>query len=64
MTDTVDELRMSLPLFIRLLEFARENSKSDLDLHFLAENALKFTILGNKTLTMNDYTNVVEVPNG
>lgn len=64
MTDAVDELRMSVPLFIRLLEFARENSKSDLDLHFLAENALKFAIVSGKTLTMNDYVDLVEVTNG
>lgn len=36
MEETV--LKMTVPLFIRLLEFAREESCTDVDLHFVAEN--------------------------
>ena len=33
--DDTDALKMTIPLFIRLLEFAREDAKSDVDLHKL-----------------------------
>ena len=32
-------VRMTLPLFIRLLEYAHEDAKSDIDLHQIAERA-------------------------
>jgi hypothetical protein len=49
---------MSVPLFIRLLEFAREDAHSDLDLHFVAENVVR---LGEAKshLTMKDYDDIV-----
>lgn len=34
-------LRLNVPLMLRLLEFAREDSNSDLDLHFLVENLVR-----------------------
>ncbi len=49
---SVDTICMDVPLFIRLLEFAREDAKDDEALHLATENALK---LGEKTLTMQDY---------
>lgn len=36
-----DIAKLSIPLLLRLLEFAREDSKSDLDLHFVVENVVK-----------------------
>lgn len=54
--ETMDTLKMDVPLFIRLLEFAREDAKDDMALHTLTENALK---LGDKTLTMEDYQQIV-----
>lgn len=54
--ETMDTLKMDVPLFIRLLEFAREDAKDDMALHTLTENALK---LGDKTLTMEDYEQIV-----
>lgn len=53
---TMDKITMDVPLFIRLLEFAREDAKDDMELHTMTENALK---LGDKTLTMEDYDKVV-----
>ena len=50
-------IRMTVPLFIRLLEFAREDAKSDLDLHYVAENA---TECGARTLDMDDYGELIE----
>lgn len=34
-------IKLTLPLFIRLLEFAKEDAKTDLDLHQIAERASK-----------------------
>lgn len=36
-----DIAKLSIPLLIRLLEFAREDAKSDLDLHFVVENIIR-----------------------
>lgn len=55
-TPTMDKITMDVPLFIRLLEFAREDAKDDMELHTMTENALK---LGDKTLTMEDYQQIV-----
>jgi len=52
----MDTLKMDVPLFIRLLEFAREDAKDDMALHTMTENALK---LGDKTLTMEDYEKII-----
>lgn len=38
-TETV--LEVNVPLLLRLLEYAREDANSDLDLHFLTENLVK-----------------------
>lgn len=45
----------NVPLFIRLLEYAREDAKSDVDLHVVAENAIRL----GRQLTMNDYASLV-----
>jgi len=55
-TPTMDKITMDVPLFIRLLEFAREDAKDDMELHTITENALN---LGNKILTMEDYREIV-----
>lgn len=39
--DGIDTLTIDIPLMMRLLEFAREDAKQDIDLHFLVENALR-----------------------
>lgn len=52
-------VHLTVPLFLRLLEFAREDSHSDLDLHFVAENVIKLTNPG-ESLSMKDYKLIVE----
>lgn len=47
----VDTITMTTPLFIRCLEFAREDAKRDIDLHKFTENILKL----NRTITSDDY---------
>ena len=50
----IDTITMDVPLFIRMMEFSREDAKSDLDLHDVAEKAISLSNNG-KTLTMSDY---------
>lgn len=51
-------VHLTVPLLIRLLEFAREESKSDLDLHFIAENIVKFNQV-QRVVDMGDYKHIV-----
>lgn len=50
-----NEVWMDLALFIRVLEFAREDSHDDIDLHDVAEMAAKLTKDKSKALSMGDY---------
>ena len=47
-----------IPLFIRLLEYAREDSKTDIDLHFIAEAVAEGS--RNGTLGMQSYDSIIE----
>ena len=53
-----DKITVDVPLFIRLLEYAREDAKTDMDLHKVTENAVALSTTG-KTLTMADYDGLV-----
>jgi hypothetical protein len=53
-----DKITLDVPLFIRLLEYARENAKTDMDLHNVAEKAIAASETG-KTLSMADYDSLV-----
>jgi TfoX/Sxy family transcriptional regulator of competence genes len=53
-----DKITVDVPLFIRLLEYAREDAKTDMDLHKVTENAVVLSETG-KTLTMADYDSLV-----
>jgi len=53
-----DKVTLDIPLFIRLLEYAREDAKTDMDLHNVAEKAIAASETG-KTLTMADYDGLV-----
>jgi hypothetical protein len=53
-----DKIVMDVPLFIRLLEYAREDAKTDMDLHNVAEKAISLST-EDKVLTMSDYNNIV-----
>jgi len=55
----VDFVKIDIPLFIRLLEFAREDAKKDLDLHYLTTNLLK---MKDKVASMPDYEKIVKMP--
>ena len=53
-----DTIKLDVPLFIRLLEYAREDAKTDMDLHNLAERAINLSTEG-ECLGMQDYDSLV-----
>ena len=53
-----DTIKLDVPLFIRLLEYAREDAKTDMDLHDLAERAINLSTEG-ECLGMQDYDSLV-----
>ena len=57
------DIVMNTSLFLRVLEFAREDAKADVDLHVVAENANVLTQLKGR-LTMRDYQNVAGYMHG
>lgn len=54
----VDIVSMDVPLFIRMLEFAREDASTDMDLHDLAQKAIKMSSKG-EPLTMMHYDELI-----
>ena len=54
-----DVIRVDVPLFIRLLEFAREDAQADVDLHFLADNAIRLSAEG-EVLNMDHYNDLIK----
>ena len=56
--DPVDTITMDIPLFIRMLEYSREDAAADVDLHDVTEKAISL----NKEkgiLSMEDYDSIV-----
>lgn len=53
-----DAVTVDIPLLIRLLEYAREDAKTDMDLHNVAEKLIAFSEHGD-TLTMANYDAIV-----
>ena len=53
----LDIVKLDVPLFIRLLELAREDVKQDADLHDVAEAVIKLSQEG--VVTMADYDSIV-----
>ena len=53
-----DTITVDIPLFIRLLEYAREDAKDDMDLHKVTERITALSSEG-KTLGMSDYDQIV-----
>jgi hypothetical protein len=57
--DKIDTITMDIPLFIRSLEYAREDAKDDMDLHNMAEKAIKGT-KQKGILSMVDYDDLTK----
>jgi hypothetical protein len=56
--DKVDTITMDIPLFLRMLEYSREDASQDMDLHDVTEKA---NVLGKEkgVLSMEDYEEIV-----
>lgn len=59
LNDPIDTITLDVPLLMRLLEYAREDAQSDMDLHNVITNALKHKHMG--PLGMEHY-NVLIAP--
>ena len=59
MTDIV---KLDVPLFIRLLELAREDVKQDADLHDIAEKVIELS--RERPVDMGDYDEIVSFMKG
>lgn len=57
--DTKDVVSMDIPLLIRVLEFIREDVKTDMDLHRVVENLIDLRTEG--VLTMDHYDSAVKI---
>ena len=56
--DVIDTITMDVPLFIRMLEYSREDASNDMDLHDVAEKAI--TLNKEKDyLSMEDYNQII-----
>jgi hypothetical protein len=53
-----DAITVDVPLMIRLMEYAREDASTDMDLHNIAEKLIELSADG-RTLSMDDYESVV-----
>ena len=58
----IDTASLDIPLLIRIMEFAKEDAQTDMDLHKVAENIIELSKQG-RTLTMKDYSNIVSISN-
>lgn len=58
--EKANSICVDVPLFIRLLEYAREDAKDDLDLHFVAEKAVAAHTSGVAILSMSNYNSLVK----
>jgi hypothetical protein len=59
--DVIDTVTLDIPLFLRMLEYAREEASADVDLHDVAEKAIAL----NKQkgiLSMEDYEAIIPEP--
>jgi hypothetical protein len=57
--DEKDTVTMDIPLLIRVLEYAREDAKTDMDLHKVVENLINMR--GQGALSMDMYNKIVAI---
>lgn len=58
-TNPEDVIHLDVPLFLRLLEYAREDAQKDVDLHFVTDNATRLSAEG-QVLNMDHYNDIVK----
>ena len=59
-TNPVDTVSLDIPLLIRLLEYAKEDAQTDMDLHNVAEKLIELSQDG-ESLTMDNYDSIVDI---
>jgi hypothetical protein len=59
--DPTDIIAMDVPLFLRMLEYAREDAEQDIDLHKVTERAIEAVKLRG-LLSMDDYQDIIGEP--
>jgi hypothetical protein len=57
-SNPVDTVTLDVPLLIRMLEYSKEDAKTDMDLHKAAEKMIELGTEGN-TLSMDSYDEIV-----
>jgi hypothetical protein len=57
--DKTDTITLDIPLMIRVLEYAREDAKTDMDLHKVVENLIN--LRGEGPLSMDHYEEIVNI---
>ena len=56
-SEEADKVTLDVPLLIRVMEYAKEDAETDMDLHVAAEKMIE---LGSgRVLTMEDYDQIV-----
>ena len=58
----VDKVSMDIPFLIRVMEYAKEDAKTDMDLHAATEKMISLSKDG-KTLTMDNYDSIFSTEN-
>lgn len=53
-------IRLDVPLMIKLLEYAKDDAKTDIELHQMAERMMELCEYG-EVLEMDDYGDIVEI---
>lgn len=57
--DSIDVIKLDVPLFIRLLEYAREDAQTDMDLHDVTTRVIELAAEG-KILNMSNYDDLMK----
>lgn len=60
--DKIDEIRIDVPTFLRLLELSREDVEDDAELHFITQRVNE--ISQERTVTMADYEDILDFAMG
>jgi hypothetical protein len=59
--DAIDTISMDIPLFLRMLEYAKEDAQEDVDLHDVTQRATELSKM-KAFLSMEDYNEIVAAP--
>lgn len=54
----IDHVTMDIPLLLRIMEYAKEDAKTDMDLHHVADSLIELSKTG-QTLTMAHYNDII-----